>query len=219
VAPVKVALETGAKRTFAIALDWPGWARSGKTAEDALASLAQYAPRYARVAGEASPRDPSYEVVERLKGGSGTDFGVPSAFAKADDRPLWPTDLEREQRLLQAAWKAFDAAARRATGKELRLGPRGGGRGLEKMTIHVLEAEEAYLHQLGRRRPKPSKADMAARMRMVRTASLEALQARVRGEEPPDANAVRKPWGPRYFVRRSAWHALDHAWELEDRIL
>ena len=22
---------------------------------------------------------------------------------------------------------------------------------------------------------------------------------------------------PRYFVRRAAWHVLDHAWELEDR--
>jgi hypothetical protein len=26
-------------------------------------------------------------------------------------------------------------------------------------------------------------------------------------------------WPPRYFVRRVAWHVLDHAWEIEDRIL
>src|SRR5438132_1502141 len=26
-----------------------------------------------------------------------------------------------------------------------------------------------------------------------------------------------KIWLPRYFVRRVAWHALDHAWEIEDR--
>ena len=25
-------------------------------------------------------------------------------------------------------------------------------------------------------------------------------------------------WTPRYFVRRAAWHVLDHAWELEDRL-
>ena len=24
-------------------------------------------------------------------------------------------------------------------------------------------------------------------------------------------------WSPRYLVRRSAWHALDHAWEIQDR--
>jgi hypothetical protein len=24
-------------------------------------------------------------------------------------------------------------------------------------------------------------------------------------------------WTARYYVRRSAWHVLDHAWEIEDR--
>ena len=24
-------------------------------------------------------------------------------------------------------------------------------------------------------------------------------------------------WTPRYFVRRTAWHTLNHAWEIEDR--
>ncbi len=215
---VKVAVEKSAKRTFAIALDWPGWARSGKTEEDALTSLAEYAPRYARAVREPALAGASFEVVERLQGGSGTEFGIPSAFARADDRPLRPVDLEREQALLQSAWMEFDAAVRRARGKELRLGPRGGGRSLEKMTMHTLEAEEAYLHQLGRRRPKPSKADVPPRLKAVRAATVEALAARARGEDPPDPNAVRKPWSPRYHVRRSAWHALDHAWELEDRI-
>ena len=152
---VQVALETGAKRTFAIALDWPGWARAGKSREEALANLAEHAPRYAKVAGEPGLATASFDVVERLKGGSGTDFGVPSATAKADRRPLTPAELARERRLLEAAWKAFDAAARRARGKELRLGPRGGGRSLEKMRGHVFEAEESYLTQLGSRRPSP----------------------------------------------------------------
>ena len=26
-----------------------------------------------------------------------------------------------------------------------------------------------------------------------------------------------RKWPPRYAVRRIAWHALDHAWEMEDR--
>jgi hypothetical protein len=26
-----------------------------------------------------------------------------------------------------------------------------------------------------------------------------------------------KRWSARYFVRRAAWHVLDHAWEIEDR--
>ena len=216
---VKVAVEAGPKRTFAVALDWPGWARAGKTEEDALAALADYAQRYARVAGEPELADAGYEVVERLKGGSGTDFGVPSSFAKADQRPLKPADAKRQERLLQAAWNAFDASARRAKGKELRLGPRGGGRSLEKMGSHVLEAEEAYLHQLGTKRPKAVDASLESRMKRVRTAALASLAAAARGDDPPDPNQVRKRWSPRYFVRRSAWHALDHAWELEDRVL
>jgi hypothetical protein len=28
---------------------------------------------------------------------------------------------------------------------------------------------------------------------------------------------VKKTWSPRYYVRRAAWYALDHAWEIEDR--
>jgi hypothetical protein len=24
-------------------------------------------------------------------------------------------------------------------------------------------------------------------------------------------------WAPRYLIRRTAWHVLDHAWELEDK--
>jgi hypothetical protein len=44
-----------------------------------------------------------------------------------------------------------------------------------------------------------------------------AVGARVHGRPLAEPNKVRKPWTPRYFVRRAAWHALDHAWEIEDR--
>lgn len=219
-ATVLVAIESGAKRTFAVALDWPGWARSGKSEEEALANLAAYAARYAAAVEvrELVTAD-DFEVVERLPGSSGTDFGIPSAPAEADHRPLDAGELERQQRLLRAAWAAFDAAATTAEGHELRTGPRGGGRNLDKMRNHVLEGEESYLVQLGRRRPRPAAEGLHERMQQIRAASLEALAARAGGEEPPDANNVRKRWEPRYFVRRSAWHALDHAWELEDRVI
>jgi hypothetical protein len=217
---IRVALESGAKRVFAVAVDWPGWARSGRDEEAALTALAEYAPRYAAAVGEPDLADAGpYEVVARLNGGSGTDFGVPSSTLDEEEAPLGGDDLARMRRILEAAWAAFDGAAKRADGKELRTGPRGGGGSLEKMTNHVLEAEEAYLTQLGRRRPKPPAADPADRMRQVRDAGLATLEALARGDEPEDPSGVRKRWTPRYFVRRSAWHALDHAWELEDRIV
>jgi hypothetical protein len=216
--PVRVALEVGSKRVFAVALDWPGWARSGKTEEEALQRLAEYAGRYAAAIGDSAPADAAdFEVVERLEGNATTDFGAPGIPPAADERPLDGGELDRQVRLLEASWGAFDAAARAAAGKRLATGPRGGGRDVAKMTDHVLGADEGYLTQLGRRRPKPPAEAMDARLRQVRTAALEALRARARGEDPPDASRVKRRWSPRYFVRRSAWHALDHAWELEDR--
>jgi hypothetical protein len=37
------------------------------------------------------------------------------------------------------------------------------------------------------------------------------------GKPLPEPSGVGKPWNARYFVRRTAWHVLDHAWEIEDR--
>ena len=32
------------------------------------------------------------------------------------------------------------------------------------------------------------------------------------------APITERGWPPRYAARRIAWHALDHAWEIEDRV-
>ncbi|MGH2457225.1 MAG: hypothetical protein ACRDHD_13325, partial [Candidatus Limnocylindria bacterium] len=120
--------------------------------------------------------------------------------------------------LLEAAWRAFDAAAERATGAELRKGPRGGGRELGRIRSHVDGADEGYLTKLGSKPPKGDPADAAGATPRLRRAALAALEARGRGQEPPDANRTSRRWSPRYYVRRAAWHALDHAWEIEDRL-
>ncbi len=39
---IKIYLEIGQKRTFAGAIDWPGWCRSGKDEELALQALLDY---------------------------------------------------------------------------------------------------------------------------------------------------------------------------------
>ncbi|MGH2463797.1 MAG: hypothetical protein ACRDFZ_09335 [Candidatus Limnocylindria bacterium] len=223
---LEVSLEAGGKRVFACALDWPGWCRSGKTDDDALAALVRYGPRYAAAIGPEAGLDPpsstdDLKVVERLKGAAGTDFGIPSKEAKADRRPVDEADLERMVRVLTGAWAAFDAAAERAAGHELRKGPRGGGRNRDKIVEHVLEAEEAYLRMIGgtgRGAPKAGRGK-GSPMASIRDRALEALADRVNGvplSENPRRRA--KPWTPRYFARRSAWHALDHAWEIEDRV-
>jgi hypothetical protein len=220
---MKVYLEAGDKKTFACALEWPGLCRGGKTADDALASLIDHAPRYAAVpkgpVAFTPPTDAGgLEVVSRVKGGSGTDFGVPSRELPADREPLSEAELRRQIKILDASWAAFDAAAKAAKGIELRKGPRGGGRDLDKIVGHVHEADEAYCHQLGARRPKPVAGEsQAAASKRLRETMRAALTARARGEPIADPNKVHKPWSARYAVRRSAWHALDHAWEIEDR--
>ena len=213
---LRVVLEVAQRKAFASALDWPGWSRGAKTADEALQALLDYAERYARVAARAkvSFSHPAtlrgIEVVERLGGGGGTEFGVPSVPAAAEDEPLTARDLKRLVTLLEAAWATFDAAADTASGVKLRLGPRGGGRQVPQMVDHVREAEAAYVHQLGTKATEHAMADL-------RRDFLEALTARAEGRELPRPNKVKRPWGPRYAARRSAWHALDHAWEIEDR--
>jgi hypothetical protein len=158
-----------------------------------------------------------FAIVEHVQGGSGTDFGVPGEPAAADDRPLGDAELDRHTRLLERIWAFFDAAAQRAVGVELRKGPRGGGRELDKIRGHVHESDAAYVRQLGARPGKAELADLDEAFRALRAQAIAVLAARARMEPVQNASAVRRPWSPRYYVRRSAWHALDHAWEIEDR--
>src|SRR5690349_23647602 len=130
---IDIYLETGQKRTFAGALDWPGWCRSGRDEQAALQALLDYGPRYARILratqlGFQAPTDISaFTVIERLPGNATTDFGAPEAAPAHDTKPVDAAELRRLQTLLKACWRAFDAAAQAASGKELRKGPRGGG--------------------------------------------------------------------------------------------
>ena len=207
-------LEIATKRTFAGSLEWPGWTRGGRTEADAIEALLAAAPRYARIAGRGftSPGDATaFTVTERLRGGATTDFGAPGEIPKADDRPLDAAELRRQQRLLEAAWRALDGAAEAAKGTELRRGPRGGGRDVRKILEHVMGAEQGYLAKLGARYAGPPEHPA------LRKAVIAALTAAARGDEMPNANAVKRRWPPRYFIRRAAWHVLDHAWEIEDR--
>jgi hypothetical protein len=215
-------LEVASKRTFAGVVDWPGAERSGRDEAAAIEALVAALPRYERALGRVAaslsiPRSTDdVEVIERRGGGSGTEFGVPSHGASADERPVDEEELGRLIAILRAAWAAVDRAAEQAEGVELRKGPRGGGRELDRIVEHVLGAEEAYLREIGGR-PKGLPADRVARMAAVREASIAALAERARGVEVEMGRRQRPWWTPRYFVRRSGWHALDHAWEIEDR--
>ena len=220
---IEVYLEIGNKRTIAGAIDWPGWCRIGRDEELALQALVDYAPRYARAVRVASlgfrvpiSKD-AFKVIERLKGNMTTDFGAPGIAASSDARPVAAAELARLQQLLKASWRAFDSAVSAATGKELAKEPRGGGRDLGKIVVHVLEADSAYLGQLGVK-IKWDAGDSSGWDRGLTWQTIQnALAASARGEIPARGPRGGLRWTPRYFCRRSAWHILDHAWEIEDR--
>ncbi len=213
---IDTAEEVGAKRVFRRAIDWPGWARAGKSSDLALEALITHAPRYATVAAAAKLALPpaatgaNLRLVESVAGGSGTDFGVPSVVTSADRRPMDRLEAERIARLVEAAWIVL-ARIVSAAPAELPKGPRGGGRDTARIVDHIIDAEQAYAHEMGLRSSTPTGHDPSV-LAAERAAMLELLA------QPSDGSALAgRRWPARYAARRIAWHALDHAWEIEDR--
>lgn len=196
-----VYLEITSSKTFACSLEWPGWCRAAKEERSALEALAAYVDRYrpvAEAAGLRFPKSCTFEVVERIEGNATTNFGVPGKPAAADTKRLTKAQAERLAVLVEASWTVFDQVVATAPA-ELRKGPRGGGRDRDKMAAHVVESEVGYFRMVG--------------VRDGRAAFLEALRA----ARAPQSDLTTRSWPWRYAARRVAWHALDHAWEIQDR--
>jgi hypothetical protein len=214
-AKLDIGAEVSPKKTFVWAIDWPGWCRSGKDRDLALEAFLAARSRYAKVAKRAGLELPKVDaddlrLAETVDGGGGTEFGVPSSITKLDKRRTTKAEAERLASLVEAAWVIFDRVAERSPA-ELRKGPRGGGRDRDKMIDHVIGADHAYAREIGVQLPVPSLADRPA-VEAERAAMLETLRQPSNGSPLAD-----RRWTQRYAARRIAWHALDHAWEMENR--
>ena len=215
---MRVYLEIG-KKAFASAADWPGWSRGGKTEDQALDSLLAYGERYARAVaipvGRLGPLTrAAVEMVERLEGNATTDFGAPGVVPEMDRLPVSEKRLDDLIELLRASWQAFEESFAKAGGRRLGpSGPRGGGRTLDGIRRHVVEAQAGYLNAVGGR------VAAGATWDVIEAGFVAALHARARGELPEVGPRGGKRWPAPYAIRRSAWHALDHAWEIEDRLV
>jgi hypothetical protein len=219
--PVRVMIERGRKKPVAVAVafDWPGWERSSRGEDGALAVLADYRRRYARVvelAGLTSEFGAAagVDVVERVEGLGMTDYyGVSMRSAAPEREPMSEAECERKLALLQASWTYFDDVASRVPA--VRKGPRGGGRDRDAIVQHAYGAEAVeFVKKVGVVSPPETWQDPdPERLRTHR----DAVCAAIRDHNARGASA--RSWTLQFLIRRCAYHMLDHAWELEDKDL
>lgn len=175
--PLGVVLEVLSTRSFACAIQFPGWFGYGRTPEAAIERLLAYRARYAPIARSAKrtlPENSTLVILEQLQGNGTTQFGAPGQIAQVE-RTATATDLRR-LRALHAACRDFYEDVLTGAPATLRKGPRGGGRDTDRVANHVVETERTYATRL-------------------RTGT----------------------WPEAYYLRRSAYHFTDHAWEIQDR--
>ena len=220
--PVRTVIEHGPKdkRSVAFSIDWPGWSRGARSAELALATLEEYRPRYrpiASLAGLSAEFDAAgpLEIIEDKVGTGSTDFwGISFSPSATEHGPMSEAELERGVTLLRACWTFFDGVAERVS-PEMRKGPRGGGRDRNRIIRHTIRTEsEDFAKQVGLRIPEEA-ALTPEGLRQHRTAYIAAMR---------DYNAGKverrmRSWTLPFLIRHSAFHTLDHAWEMEDKDL
>jgi hypothetical protein len=204
------------KKLVAVAAGWPGLERNGKTEDEAVAKLKTYLPRYAAIAKRAG-LEKDFEartepkVVDHYTGTGSTDFwGVSFAPSPLDRVPYEKAAFDRQVALLEAVWAEFDATTSRVKG-ELKVGPRGGGRERDHVIRHVLANEgQDFAKRVGAP-AELEELETPAGLKAFRKRFVTAMR---------DWYAQGKPlgnWTVPYLLRHTAYHALDHVWEMQDR--
>jgi hypothetical protein len=96
----------------------------------------------------------------------------------------------------------------------MRKGPRGGGRDRDQIVRHTRGTEtELFAKRLGMRVPD-GRTLTPKGLRDYRAAYVATMQAYNAGE----GNRMRS-WNLPFLIRHSAYHTMDHAWEMEDKDL
>jgi hypothetical protein len=214
---LRVILEIGKKRrVVAGAIDWPGLDRWGTSEDNAIEKLLSYVPRYADVAKRAGmerefARAREVQVVERVPGSSSTDFwGIAHVPSQIEGDVLSPADLERRLDLLRACWAYFDDLAKRVR-SDLRPGSRSAGRNRDQIIRHVYGTEPDQMSRKVEVRTPLDDVLTPNGLAAHRKAYLAAIRA-----YNADGKSART-WPIQFLIRRSAYHLMDHAWEMEDR--
>ena len=208
------------KRVIAVAPDWPGLERGAKTGSEATEKLHSYISRYSPVAKLAKMDEEfdtikNFDMVEQYPGSSSTDFwGISFAFSSIDKQSMSDEELERELTLMQACWAFFDDVRRRVSA-EMQKGIRGGGRDRDHIVRHTLYAELGWAKMIEVRTPEDTLLTGDG-LQVHRDAYCRAI--RNYHSQGKLAGKMAK-WPLRFLIRHTAFHTLDHAWEMEDKDL
>jgi hypothetical protein len=221
-AQIRVTLEIGpkGKKVVAVAPDWPGLERGAATGEAAIERLLSYIPRYvpvAKLAGmeAAFATTPVADLVEQYPGTGSTDFwGISFAFSSIDQGAMSDAALEHELTLMRACWAFFDDVRSRVSA-EMQQGPRGGGRDRDHIVRHTFAAQLDWAKKLGVLTPLEAMLTEEG-LKAHRHAYCDAI--RDHHSKGKLAGKMAK-WPLCYLVRHTAFHTLDHAWEMEDKDL
>jgi hypothetical protein len=155
------------------------------------------------------------KVVERYPGTGSTDFwGISFAFSDIDQQAMSAEALERELTLMRACWAFFDGVRSRVSA-EMQRGPRGGGRDRDHIVRHTFAAEQDWAKGLGVLTPDGAMLTDEG-LNAHRDAYCQAI--RDYHSQGKLAGKMAK-WPLRYLMRHTAFHTLDHAWEMEDKDL
>ena len=219
--PVRTVLERGpkGKKAVAIAIDWPGWSRGAKTLDQAQEALELYRHRYRPIAVAAGMADEfdaagPLEIIEDKVGPGSTDFwGISFSPSSFEPEPMDDIEMERKIKLLKACWTFFDGVAARVSAEMLK-GPRGGGLDRDQIIRHTIRNEsEDFAKRVGLRIPEGA-ALTPKGLRTHRETYVAAMRAYNAGE-----GKGMRSWNLPFLIRHSAYHMLDHAWEMEDKDL
>jgi hypothetical protein len=152
------------------------------------------------------------DVVEQYSGTGSTDFwGISFAFSSIDQQAMSGEALERELTLMRACWAFFDDVRSRVS-SEMQRGPRGGGRDRDRIVRHTFAAELDWEKKLSLRTPLDTMLTDEG-LNAHREAYCNAIRAL------HSQGKMARTWPLRYLIRHTAYHTLDHAWEMEDKDL
>jgi hypothetical protein len=94
----------------------------------------------------------------------------------------------------------------------MQKGPRGGGRDRDRIVRHVLFTERDWAKMVGVITPEDTMLT-GEELNAYRDTYCNAIRAF------HSQGKMARKWPLRYLIRHTAFHTLDHAWEMQDKDL